>query len=356
MDDHIIHELLTLQMDGIRKYIDQQDHQSVRKAMNALAAYLMSRGLKPPSALNQWFEWLARPVGTWVDSSHEDLFNLAEPVFDRRIKDISFAAFCFSQRFGSTDDYQTRPVLQVRDHCKQHHSEEGYVRFRSILTQSKFAVLDQEDYVRLISDEKDLIIREQLMKCYERIDDWREYRKCPRCGWTLHFERGEWRCGTYNACWKVSKHGFIHPKAFRFKKGSRVYRLKPGIHRSVLVPGLPEQRIYEKVRKTYPQAELYPNFDHDGDIRVDLGGCRVLFDVKSYLSPHGLAKHLELSKNGENVQVIVIPSEYEVEGGPLYVKRLKSRLSGRKDLQIISERKIIRYLKEKERREQIQCV
>ncbi|WP_044640737.1 restriction endonuclease-related protein [Risungbinella massiliensis] len=360
-DIHRVQELLYIQIKALqalnKNESPNKNRKVIRQSHQQLACFFLDLSIIPPASINQWLEIHTKPLLDWLPEKYSELpINFESALYDLEINEISEQAYWFLKYTGNPRDYQTKPVLEVISYCASYPVpyQKGYVTFRKILADKKFAVLSENGLEKLLDSIEDLFIKKQLEQCYERLENWREYRVCPNCGYTLHFKNGNWQCGKYNVCGKISgtrfsNWNFVNPKPFNFKDEEKTYRLKHGVHSSVLVPGISELRIFSRLTSIY-QVELYPNIDRDGDIRVILENEVIDFDVKSYRSPDGLAfqiqENLQKNENG-HLPIYIVPYEYTASWRPGYIKRVKSFFANEDGIQILSESKLANFLREK---------
>jgi hypothetical protein len=361
-DIHKVQELLYIQIKALQmlkenKVQDKHRKNIIRVAHQQLACFFLDLGIIPPVAINEWLQTHTKPLVDWLPDSYRELpINFESPLYDLQIDDISESAYWFLQYTGNPRDYQTIPILEVIEFCTSNSEpyQKGYELFRKILTDPRNAVLSEEGLNKLLNFVYDPFLKERLKQCYERVENWRYFRVCENCGYTLHLKNGRWECGKYNTCGKISgtrfsNWNFINPPSFTFGSNEKVFRLKHGVHSSVLVPGIPEARIYSRLSSKY-KVELYPNIDRDGDIRVVLESEIIDFDVKSYRNPDGLAlqirKYLEKQEQYA-LPIYVVPSEYTASWKPGYIKRVKSYFKNEDKVQILSESKLNSFLHSK---------
>lgn len=358
---HILQELLHTQIKALQTLAGNENPASCRKkiryAHQQLACYFLELKIIPPASINQWLKIHTQPLGNWLPDIYEELpINREHSLFDLEINDISEDAFYFLHYTGAPNDYQTKPVIDVIEYCTGFSEpyQSGYVTFRTKLSDKKHAVLSESDLKKMLDTVHDPFIKEKIKSCYEIVDNWKSYRACPNCGYTLHYNFCTWQCGKYNTCGKISgtrysRWNFTNPAPFDFDDEEIVYRLKHGVHSSVLVPGIPEWRIFSRLKSKY-QVELYPNIDRNGDIRVVVDNENIDLDVKSYRNPDGLATHIRdvLKKNiHSDLPIFVIPNEYTASSKKGYIPRVKSFFASEDGIQIISESKLLLFLQEK---------
>lgn len=348
-----LHELIYIQIKALFQfdsYLKSRDRvmpELVTIARKRLARYLLQNGKSPALGINEWLKLLMEPIENWLDDN--DLFDPGSPLWEEG--GLSREAEWFLQSYGFPEDFQESPVLKVLEYCREEDEQEGYVLFRSLLTDPRFAVVDQKTLTEAAGKIMDSFIRQQYLSCYECFDEWYIHRRCPCCGWSLSIHNGRWRCGRSNTCAELegyyrSKWSLQSAEKFDFSDGDQVYRLLPGIHRFILVPGIPETRIYKCLSQKY-EVELYPEKD-EFDIRVFLENGTLDLDVKCFRRPRHLVEYInKLSKSKrepfQNGQAkFVVPDEYAYAG---YLEQVNSQTEKYR-IQVVSEKQLLRMLEE----------
>ncbi|WP_028776104.1 hypothetical protein [Shimazuella kribbensis] len=351
-----LHELIYIQVRALIQFNAYLNSDKlvmpdiVTVARKRLTKYLIQKGKYPALGINEWLRYLIEPSEQWL--SENDIFDPVSPLWEEG--GLSREAEWFLEAYGLPEDFQERPVLKVLSYCREEDEQHGYVLFRSLLTNPDLAVINQKTLTETAGKIVDSFIRKQYLSCYEPFDEWYMYKKCPYCGWSLKKYNGQWRCGRSNVCnemegYYLSKWSLQSPDEFDFSSEDQVYRLLSGIHRFILVPGLPENRIYQRLSEKY-KVELYPNKD-EFDIRIFLENGNLDLDVKCFRQPRhlvGYINHLSDLKR-EPFQTdeakFVVPNEY---GYASYLKQVNTQISKFR-IQVVSENQLFRELGEKEK-------
>ncbi|MFD1425902.1 restriction endonuclease-related protein [Kroppenstedtia sanguinis] len=315
----IVQETIYIQLMALKKLQKalQADEftmpETVIHARRRLARLFLSSGKKPLVGLNDWAITMLQPVKEWLPEA-EFLLDPDAPLWEE--DGWSRDAEDFMQAYGKPEDYQEQTVAKVVEYCRQYQDQQGYVLFRSFLSDPDRAVVSEEQLNQMAASFSDEFLKQQIRACYEPFTEWNRGRKCPNCGWSLTMKSGAWRCGRANVCGKleeVFKWSLQTAELFPFKKRTHIYRLRPGIHRYTLVPGIPEKRIADHLAKTH-QIERYPDQDHF-DISIQQDNQKIYLDVKCFRRPTHLATYIE--QLGEerlepfrNVAYFVVPDEY----------------------------------------------
>lgn len=353
--DHL-QELIYTQLLALQKFqvALQKDEftmpAEVVHARRQLAHHSLMMERKPFVGLNEWAAAMLQPAEKWLPEA-EVLFDPAAPLWEN--DGWSREAEEFMQAFGNPEEYQEQTVAKVVTYCREFQQQEGdlyqeaYVRFRSFLSDPERAVVSEEELNKMAKAFSDEFLKRQLRACYEPFPDWKEARKCPYCGWSLHHHKGMWRCGRTNVCFQLEEKfswSLQTASPFNFAEGTHVYRLRPGIQRYTLIPGIPEHRIAAKLAATYP-VELYPEVDRF-DIGIRLADQVHYVDVKCFRRSTHLATYIEqLSDEGLETfrthACFVIPDEYAREG---YIQHIQSRIK-KLGVKVYRERDFYRCLR-----------
>ncbi len=353
--DHL-QELIYTQLLALKKFqiALQKDEfimpDEVMHAQRQLARHALMMEREPLVGTSVWAAAMLQPVEKWLPEA-EALFDPAAPLWENN--GWSREAEEFMQAFGNPEEYQEQTVAKVVTYCREFQELEGdrfqeaYVRFRSFLSDPNRAVISEDELNKMAKSFSDEFLKQQLRACYEPFPDWKEARKCPYCGWSLHHQNGLWRCGQTNICFQLEKRFSWSLQAaspFDFSDDTHVYRLRPGIQRYTLIPGIPEHRIAATLASTYP-VELYPKVDRF-DIGIHLANQVYYVDVKCFRRSTHLATYIEQLEEEEletfrTDACFVIPDEYTYEG---YIQHLQSRIKGL-GVKVYRERDFYRHLK-----------
>lgn len=176
--------------------------------------------------------------------------------------------------------------------------------------------------------------RVQVSKVYETIPssyviDGKIYL-CPNCGWTLKLVNGKyWECAARKCRRIVERYSKWTVKTMEYNDS--LCRVKQGILEYIIIPGISERRIYEKLSEVEGlTVELYPRVDAcDLKLQFPGGNCWLL-DVKDWTSPFQLAKKLKEKRPFQGFTdleweraLIVIPRHYDQR----YMSLLKQAMS-----------------------------
>lgn len=345
-----IQEIIYVQLIGLRQLHEalEKDEfampESVVHARRRLARYFLNNGRKPLIGLNEWVAAMLQPVKTWLPEA-EDFIDLEAPLWENNgwSRDSEY----FLQAYGRPEDYQELTVLKVLEYCRKNNDQEGYVLFRSFLSDPEWAVVSEEELNQMAASFSDEFLKQQIRACYEPFAEWEQARKCPYCGWSLLKKSGLWHCGHANVCFDLegsNKWSLQTAEPFPFGKDTRVYRLRPGIHRYTLIPGIPEKRIAENLSKIH-RVERYPEQDRF-DLAVYLDNRNIYLDVKCFRSPVHLATYIE-RLGPERLEEFrthawfVIPREYARKG---YINRVRNRIE--LQVNVCEEDQLYQLLKE----------
>lgn len=272
-----------------------------------------------PNNVYDLLPFLQKPFEEWKLGDLDNLIDPQAAILDAtgRLGDY------VDQWLGEIESIESAEqdhVKQILMYCRQHQLQDQYVQIRLFIMDHP--VVDYLSLQQLLmSIDSNLV--ELVLACYEEIAfDQAPIYLCPYCGWTLSHRKGDYYCAP--PCHK--KEDFRELDQSLSRQGTVQFRLRPGIHRYTLVPGLAEREIKQNLEKQGFKVEWYPDIDtydlrirHDEDV-IDL-------DIKDYCHPRLLAEHLSKTDRSKyrNQALIVIPDYHEREY-PNYTGRVKQYL------------------------------
>jgi len=256
----------------------------------------------------------------------------------------------FINTYISPDEAQQRNMFAILKFCRDESRDlqAEYTQIRTFISQPQNAVLSSFQFAQFTESFRDRELSTLVRQCYEEVTlNLLNYRKCPHCGWTLEHKQDRWRCNKENICHSLAD--FERVDQFDFKN-ERVYRLLPGIQRYVLLPGIPEMKLADFLKRKGYGVELYPNID-EYDLAVSLNNNKIFFDVKDFKDPRTLANFFNqkslsyLEKYGRQVYVVI--PKYRNDLFPSYSKRamLLLKEDSKKFMNIIMENEVEKMLK-----------
>lgn len=240
-----------------------------------------------PADLHYFIGILQKPSREWGIHEIDKVYDSGAALLDEYIG-FTLEAEDFMNSFESPDEDDQNEMKKILNYCRKHQLDKGYVSIRTFLSNPEHAVIDAfsllESFPALTDDKQ---LNDLIFQCYEELpQSLNNYRKCPYCGWTLEWKKGNWQCNKENICHHLKD--FEKVRFFEFNETERIYRMKRGIQRYVLLPGMQEISLANQLRNQGYQVELYPEIDLF-DLRIYNEGKAIDVDVKDYRSPALLA-------------------------------------------------------------------
>lgn len=232
-----------------------------------LFIYECSRNeVSPPVTLPELIQVLQKPSEEWGIKDIETIFPSDASLLDKEIG-VTIEAEDFLEEQSSTDEFEQSEMKKILLYCRKHNLEDTYRVIRTFLANPKHSVISFQQWYEFKGKINDQELLKCLSSCYENIEDVDRYRVCPNCGWTLEWKKGAWRCNKENICHVLADFNDLR---FFSKTPQKLMRMKSGIQKYTLLPGMSELRIAEKLRKRGHYVILYPNID-EYDILVQKG-------------------------------------------------------------------------------------
>lgn len=171
-------------------------------------------------------------------------------------------------------------------------SEKEYVELRKFFIENP--VLSKEEYFTMKMKYVDKNGNSIMNDAYEEIIEGRErYRKCNNCHWIYDYESNKiCQC-------QIGELRTINLTKDEMKalKNNERYRLKPGVHKYIMLPGILELEIYDFCNTKNLNVELWPYKDkYDLQMIFDNGEIWVI-DAKEIKNPYILGDKI-IEENG----------------------------------------------------------
>lgn len=320
------------------------------EGMMRFIALSASPHTKPPVDIHQLIRLLHKPSNEWGIPNIQNYYPENAPLLEEFIG-LTAEADEFLNMYISPQDAEQQCMFNILKFCRQKGTElqQDYVKIRTFLSNSRNAVLTFYDLSTFAAEFRHAELTELIHQCYEDVtESLVNYRICPHCGWTMEYKKDQWRCNKEDIChWLADMENL---KTFDFGS-NRVKRLRPGIQRYVLLPGISEIRIAERLLRRGYEVELYPNLD-EYDLSVRKNDRLIYLDVKDFRDPSTLANFFNsqsasyLEKYHEKCYIVV--PKYRNDRYPMYVDRSMNRLiEPAKDfIRMITEKELNVMLKE----------
>lgn len=313
-----LHDILFLIVASVQEWKKDLAHVPERlyKAHHEFIRICAISNVTPPATIPDFVERLLQPIKGWGIDGFSAIFPTEERVLESD-NSLSFVALEFLENYEDKEAYSI--MKQILHHCREHDYDDDYRKIRIFLSKKENAVISYLDLYNFSGTLGDQKLKELFFKCYEAFQT-SIARKCPHCGWTLLQIDGDWRCNRENICHSFGE--FYHLE--KFHEGENEHRMIDSIHRYVLLPGLSELSIAEKLEKKTFEVTLYPDVDLY-DIFIKKGGVSKKIDVKDYTSPFLLAERIyqdTMRDNFDEAMVYVIP-EYRLKQNALYLEECR---------------------------------
>ncbi|WP_286901483.1 MULTISPECIES: hypothetical protein [Pseudomonas] len=188
-------------------------------------------------------------------------------------------------------------MLQIRDLCRnREQGEQEYPVIRRFMVEHGMADIDQSlDFLVPIGVGFTALF--EPIPLHSQLDG--QIYLCPSCGWPMRLDQQHVRCGA-QWCWhhvgsfEWRDAGLVSARSTRVVEPRSVdnnYRLKTGLWKFTLVPGLLELNLLQRLTKLGLQPTLWPGVDK-ADIRFVVGSEEIEIDAKVWASSTLLCDHL----------------------------------------------------------------
>lgn len=338
------YKMLYLLAAGFKKWEENREiiPEEIYKGMKLLVKERAKNNLEPVVDLNHLVKLLTLPSKEWGVGGVEQFFPEEASLLDIEIG-VTYEAEDLLAEYPTLDEYELSVMKKILIYCRDNHLEEEYRKIRTFFSSPDHAVIPFLKLHVFFGELQDDQLIQFVSLCYEEVTNIAIYRKCPICGWTLERKNGHWRCNKENVCHFLGDFNYLLPFE---DTGERILRLKPSIQKYVLLPGMAEQRIAERLEAKGFQVNMYPNID-EYDIQAVSGETVFCLDVKDYKHPSQLASYLNrkpISEIGPNL-FYVIP-DYRERSHRQYTKRVMQKLKNeRKEIvKVISEKELLKII------------
>ncbi|WP_374724351.1 restriction endonuclease-related protein [Calidifontibacillus erzurumensis] len=336
----MLYELIS----GFKKWEEKKDSipESVYIGHRLFIKECSRNNIKPPTDLKELIKILELPSSEWGFNNLEKFFPPDASLLDSEIG-VTIEAEDFLEEIHSPEEYEQSIMKKILIQCRNHKLDDTYCFIRKFLSQSKNAVIPYHELYECKGRINDQELVHVFSSCYEIIENLYQYRVCPYCGWTLEWKHGHWRCNKENVCHALAD--FQEVKEFP-KTNNKMYRMRPGIQKYILLPGMSEHRIADRLRKMGCTIIFYPEIDKY-DLKVICGSKEFYIDVKDYYNPRQLAMYI----NGKDISeeekdLLYIVPDYRTKIFPKYQERVSSFLSDdrKRIVKILSETEAVRLI------------
>lgn len=301
--EHLLYYLIS----GVKEW-ERDFHvipKKVQKGQQLLAFACALNDKEPPTDLSILVRMLMQPIEKWEIVGLTAYFPSNASIINRQYE-ISDEAEDFLSYYQHPEEKESSIVENILNICREQQLDEDYVKIRTFLSNPNHAVMDAKKLQRFKRRIPNDELANLFIACYEEVAYISNYKKCPNCGWTLKQREGAWHCNKDQTCRQLAN--FTNLKRFEENEG-KMYRMKPGVQKYTLLPGMAEEEIAKRLREKGYTISIYPNIDEE-DIAIVFDDYSVYIDVKDYRNPYTLAQYLIQKKPSKN-SWYVIPSYHE---------------------------------------------
>lgn len=293
-------------------------------------------GVKPPTTIPALITKLYEPAKDWGINNIEEYYPLEENLLNKDTG-LSFEAEEFLHVMKNPEEYEQSIMRKVLIYCRENSLQEEYITIRGFLSNPDYSVVTRKKLLIFMSQITHEDLRKYVEDCYERVFNMSNYRVCPHCKWTLENKNGAWVCNYGSTCHEQAE--FMNFSTFK-ETNEQYLRLKRGIHRYTLLPGIAEHNIAQKLGQSGYKVTMYPNID-EADLLIEKDGNTLIVDVKDHYHPFYFAKYITHEYEDKNVEDIwfVIPQPRLVKF-PAYIKQARAYIE--KEINVISESEFYR--------------
>ncbi|UOY92510.1 hypothetical protein MUG87_19195 [Ectobacillus sp. JY-23] len=344
-------EMLYLIARGIQDWKKNWMHvpDSFYKGHSLFIKHCFLSNNRHPNNLYDFIHLLHRPSAEWGIPALAEVFP-NDASFLSEGFGFSIEADDFLEEYENPQEFDQSVMKEILLYCREQGLDEEYRKARSFLSQPENAVLTYYNLVKKLNVFENLKVKEHVFSCYEILaNSLGNYRQCPHCGWTLSLIKGQWKCNKEYLCEYFQSNANL--KEFSFMESEKVYRLRAGIQRYVLLTGIFEENLYQRLRQY--DAILYPDIDQF-DIQVQAGEKAINIDMKDYKSPKTLANVFNNKSNHDlekySYDVYIVIPDYRKQLNSRYVEQFYAHLQQvkHKYIKLMTERQLLRKLKEEE--------
>jgi len=351
-----MHRMLFYLIVGLRKWERSgfKDFPDVLKVgHHELVRLCAVEGLEAPVHIPSLIKWLKLPVREWGLEDVLEYFPEDALVIDE-YGEVSLEAEEFLHIYDVSADKDLEAQLlhveqgvmkKILSYARDHGLAKDYVRIREFLSRPNHAVITTEELYMFKGKIMNESLRKMFDACYEEVEFIANYRVCPHCGWTLTYHRGEWQCNRGTICHLLAD--LKDAKHFP-ETNKNWFRMVPGVQRYVLIPGIAEHQLADRLEKDGYKIDMYPKIDRY-DLLVEKDGKSVGLDVKDHHSPFFFARNIVETHEELDVDLYyVIPDARRREGDSGYKEIAIGELKalGRDDIRVVTEGEVYRRIGE----------
>ncbi len=327
--------------------------EALRRGLSRLAVISLQQGKEFPRDIPEAFFLFRQQMKDWplplVPSALDETDVL---IIDDIPSDVCFElAVDIAADSGELilSEITEEGVLEFRERCKLMGRPDVYNRFRRFLIEHP--LLSAKD-LALESIALPQRIRQLFEGMYEDVPDSAvvngQIEICGFCGWSLSESRsGRRYCATQLCSTRTNGFGRI-VKMDASKTIGGAKRVKPGIARYVVIPGLSELRLERRLAGFGLQVSLWPNFD-TFDLHLGFpSGEKWAVDVKDWANPYLLGNAVrEFSNDPPWSRAFLVVPNYRATMRNRYARAFEAARRGRAaNVEFAVERQFISAVKQ----------
>lgn len=319
------YRMLFIVASAFKKWEEQKDviPEEIYDGLRLFIKECSVNGVVPPTDIKQLEEILMLPSKEWGISGLKKLFPPDASLLDKEIG-LTIEAEDFLEEFLSPDEYEQSAMKQILVYCRKNNLEDTYRKIRTFLSKPEHAVIPFQTLYQFMGTINNYNLVNLFSSCYENINNLDGYRKCPNCGWTLEWKNGYWRCNKEDICRSLADFTVVEPFP---QTAEKMLRMKSGIQKYILLPGMAELRMEEKLSIKGVGVTLYPNID-EYDLKIEKDDKEILLDVKDYRDPYQLALYINrINLSDLNKDVWYVIPDYRTKNYEKYPIRIKNHLT-----------------------------
>lgn len=327
-------------------------------ASTKIRDYSLKRGGNPfPTTFPAQIEYWEKPLSEWGIPYFDRVFGNDAAWSDELtlFQDSQLMQYCYDKAAEGRNpkkELDLIPFEDMMDECRYENDQHSYVSGRCF--PFDYPVVDTSNKWHLKIGIITVKYRNNIKRMYEDIPEAYIYDGkvylCPYCGWTLSIDwHGKLVCDTPK-CRKVANTIGLRwdPEVIDWTQS--LQRVRRGIREFLILPGIPELRIYKKLKSINDiSVELYPLCDALGDIRIQFEDEKWVVDVKDWGDPRELARKLNEAHPFERFEkgnewdrgFIVVPKHVDDQ----YIRILESETKVLPGVSIISESKFLQQVR-----------
>lgn len=280
--------------------------------------------IKPfPLAIEEQIHLWKIPINDWPFLGFEVIYSDDVYKYDMELvlAEESFAIALAEEATQNNYDRDLEGFIDFLKQCRKTNDEESYTKVRTFFTNYATYKQIRGNKAFLKYSKMGDFLKAILDQFYESIPEDYIYNGkiyiCNYCGWTCKKQRDFYQCGSkkcYHYLYRQNKKWSPIEETY----SNTMLRIKKAALNCILIPGIPEINLYEKIKKLDIPVNLYPGCDI-GDLSVKVNGENWLIDVKDYFAPDYLLKHIRseesllYSKPEYDKQFLIIPRIHKKE-------------------------------------------